>query len=115
MPDHAPDPTSRDDLAALHALLAAHGDADFPSALAGGAPVADVSPILLEADVTALAAAFVQSNGTLRPDQWWTLRECAADARTLVPQLTGEAWVYFARVYAIAQAVLRHAPDAATP
>ncbi|GLC24680.1 hypothetical protein [Roseisolibacter agri] len=115
MPDHAPDPTSHDDLAALHALLAVHGDAEFPEALAGGAPVADVSPIMLEADVTALATAFARSGGTLRRDQWWTLRECAADARTLVPKLTGESWVYFARVYAIAQAVLRHAPASSTP
>jgi hypothetical protein len=102
------------ELDALHALLAAHADADFPDALAGGAPVADVSPIMLEADVTALATTFAHS-GTLRPDQWWTLRECAADARTLVPKLTGEDWVYFARVYAIAQAVLRHAPDGSAP
>ena len=102
-------PTS-DAMAELHALLAAHADAEFPAALAGGASVADVSPEMLEADVTALATAFVATGGTLRPDQWWTLRACAADARAVVPQLTGEAWVYFARVFAIAQAVLRHDP-----
>ena len=103
-------PDAPDVMDALRALLAAHADAEFPSELAGGAPVADVSPVMLEADVATLATAFVQSGGTLRPDQWWTLRECATDARTLVPRLTGDAWVYFARVYAIAQAVLRHDP-----
>ena len=102
------------DLDALHALLAAHEQADFPAALAGGAPVGDVSPLMLEADVTTLATTFVATGG-LRPDQWWTLRECAADARSVVPQLTGEAWIYFARVFAIAQAVLRHDPTPAAP
>ena len=113
-----PAPTP-DAMAELHALLAAHVGAEFPAALAGGASVADVSPAMLEADVTTLATAFVATfegtGGTLRADQWWTLRECAADARTLVPKLTGEDWVYFARVYAIAQAVLRHAPDGSAP
>jgi hypothetical protein len=102
-------PTS-DAMAELHALLEAHAGAEFPAALAGGASVADVSPAMLEADVTTLATAFVATGGTLRADQWWTLRECAADARTLVPQLTGEAWVYFARVYALARALLRFDP-----
>jgi hypothetical protein len=28
-----------------------------------------------------------------------------------VPGLTGDAWVYFARLYALSQAMLRTAPD----
>ena len=103
-----------DAMAELHALLEAHVSAEFPVALAGGASVADVSPAMLEADVTTLATTFVATGGTLRPDQWWTLRECTADARTLVPRLTGEAWIYFARVYALAQALLRFDPTPPT-
>jgi hypothetical protein len=45
---------------------------------------------------------------------WGTCRArfaCAAVARVIVPGLTGEAWVYFARLYALSQAMLRTAPD----
>jgi len=65
---------------------------------------------MLDADIAGLAAAFVGADGTLRPDQWWTLHECAADVRAVVPQLEGEAWVYFARLYMLAQAMLRSEP-----
>lgn len=93
-------------------LLAAHSAADYPATLAGGEEVGGVSLVMLDADIAGLAAAFVGADGTLRTDQWWTLHECAADARTVVPQLEGEAWVYFARLYALAQAMLRSEPVA---
>ena len=93
-------------------LLATHTDAPYPADLGGGDEVEGVALVMLDADIAGLAAAFLGAGGTLRPDQWWTLRECAADARAVVPHLSGEAWVYFGRLYALAQAVLRLAPDA---
>lgn len=94
-------------------LLAAHVEAPYPPELGGGAEVAGVALVMLDADIAGLAAAFLGGQGTLRPDQWWTLRECATDARAVVPQLTGDAWVYFARLYTLARAMQRLAPDAA--
>ena len=93
-------------------LLDAHAAAPYPVSLAEGEEVDGVVLVLLDADVAGLATAFLASGGTLRADQWWTLRECAADARSVVPRLSGEAWVHFGRLYALAQAVLRHAPGA---
>ncbi|MGZ8413707.1 MAG: hypothetical protein ACXWZS_12765 [Gemmatirosa sp.] len=93
-------------------LLEAHAAAPYPTDLSGGDEVAGVALVLLDADIAGLATAYVGAGGTLRADQWFTLRECAADARAVVSQLSGESWVYFGRLYALAQAVLRDAPDA---
>lgn len=93
-------------------LLSAHTEAPYPPDLSGDDEVAGVALVMLDADIAGLAASFLGAGGTLRPDQWWTLRECAADAKAVVPQLTGEAWVYFGRLYALTQAMLRLAPGA---
>ena len=50
-------------------------------------------------------------SGELSLEQWRVLSECAVVARVVVPNLRGDAWVYFARLYALAQAMLRGAPD----
>lgn len=92
-------------------LLAAHNDAPYPEDLPGGVEVDGVSLVMLDADIAGLATAYV-GDGTLRRDQWLALRDAAADARAVLPRLTGEAWLYFARLYALARAVLRDAPDA---
>ena len=93
-------------------LLAAHSAAEYPASLAGGEEVGGVSLVMLDADIAGIAAAFVGADGVLRADQWWTLHECADDVRAVERQLEGDAWVYFARLYAIAQAMLRHEPVA---
>ncbi len=92
-------------------LLAAHHAATYPAHLDGGDEIAGVALVILDADVAGLAASYLDAGGRLRLDQWFTLRECAADARSVVPLLAGEAWVYFARLYALTQAMLRTAPS----
>jgi hypothetical protein len=99
-------------MASVHDLFAAHAEAQYPSDLGGGAEIAGVSLIMLDADIAGLAAAYLGTGGTLRPDQWFTLRASAADVRAVMPQLAGESWVYFGRLYALAQAMLQAAPDA---
>jgi hypothetical protein len=99
---------------AIRDLLAAHNAAPYPPDLPGGAEVEGVSLVMLDADVAGAAAAYLGA-GSLRRDQWLALREAAADARVVLPRLTGEAWLYFARLYALARAVLRHDPDGAEP
>jgi hypothetical protein len=96
---------------AVRDLLATHNAAPYPADLSGGAEVAGVALVMLDADIAGLATAFLGAGGTLRPDQWFTLREAAADARGVLAELSGESWVYFGRLYALARAVLRHAPD----
>ena len=91
-------------------ILATHNAAAYPADLSGGAEVEGVSLVMLDADIAGLAAAYLGAGGTLRADQWFTLRECAADARAALPALSGESWVYFGRLYALAQALLRDAP-----
>jgi hypothetical protein len=99
-------------MASVRDLLDTHTAAPYPAELSGGAEVAGVSLVMLDADIAGLAAAYLGAGGRLRADQWFTLRECAADARAVVPQLAGESWVYFGRLYALAQAILQDAPDA---
>lgn len=91
-------------------LLAAHDVASYP--LPGGDEVEGAALVLLDADIAGLATSYLAHEGTLPAEQWRVLRECAAVARVVVPSLTGEAWVYFARLYALTQAMLRSAPDA---
>jgi hypothetical protein len=91
-----------------------HLAATYPASLAPDGETGGVALLLLDADVRELAAAFV-SDGALEPGQWQTLRAAADTARVIVPQLSGDAWVYFARLYALTQAVLRRAPDARAP
>jgi hypothetical protein len=97
---------------AVRDLLDAHNAAPYPAELSGGAEVEGVSLVMLDADVAGLAAAYLGA-GALRQDQWLALRDAAADARAVLPSLSGEAWLYFARLYALARAVLRDAPDGA--
>ena len=91
-------------------LLAAHDDASFPDSEGGDAE--GVALVLLDADIAGLAASYLERGGTLPAEQWTVLRECAAVARVVVPNLTGDAWVYFMRLYALTQAMLRSAPEA---
>ena len=94
-------------------LLDARRASPYPAELSEGEEVGGIALVMLDADIDGLAAAYLASGGTLRADQWFTLRQCVADARTVLPKLTGEPWVYFARLFALAQAMLRTAPDAA--
>ena len=91
-------------------LLEAHDVAAYPPELSAEDETAGVALTLLDADIAGLAAAYLQNGGELPAEQWRVLTECAAVARVIVPGLTGDAWVYFARLYALAQAMLRTAP-----
>ena len=92
-------------------LLDAHDIAPYPTGLVDGDEVAGVALVLLDADIAGLAASYLENGGVLPAEQWRVLGECAAVARVIVPNLRGDAWVYFARLYALAQAMLRGAPD----
>jgi hypothetical protein len=92
-------------------LLDAHDDAPYPTELSDGDETAGVGLVLLDADIAGLAASYLDNDGELSAEQWRVLSECVAVARVVVPNLTGDAWVYFARLYALAQAMLRGAPD----
>jgi hypothetical protein len=92
-------------------LLEAHDVAPYPAELSGEDEVAGVALVLLDADIAGLAASYLDNGGELSAEQWGVLEECAAVARVIVPGLTGDAWVYFVRLYALAQAMLRAAPD----
>jgi hypothetical protein len=93
-------------------LLATHDAARFPASLSDDSDAEGVALVLLDADIAGLAASYIAGRGTLPAEQWRVLRECAAVARVVVPNLTGDAWVYFARLYALTQAMLRSAPEA---
>jgi hypothetical protein len=92
-------------------LLEAHDVATYPAELSSEDEVAGVALVLLDADIAGLAASFLANGGALSIEQWRVLEECAAVARVIVPGLVGDAWVYFVRLYALAQAMLRAAPD----
>ena len=92
-------------------LLEAHDVATYPTELSAEDEVAGVAMALLDADIAGLAAIYIRNDGVLPAEQWRVLTECAAVARVIVPGLTGDAWVYFARLYALSQAMLRTAPD----
>ena len=92
-------------------LLAAHDTAPYPTELSGEDEIAGIALVLLDADIAGLAASFLANGGVLSAEQWGVLGECATVARVMVPSLTGDAWVYFVRLYALAQAMLRAAPD----
>jgi hypothetical protein len=91
-------------------LLEAHDVAAYPADLSVEDEIAGVALALLDADIAGLAATFIQNGGVLPAEQWRVLTECAAVARVIVPGLTGDAWVYFARLYALSQAMLRTTP-----
>ena len=92
-------------------LLEAHDGATYPADLSAEDEAAGVALALLDADIAGLAATYLRNGGVLPPEQWRALSECAAVARVIVPGLTGDAWVYFARLYALSQAMLRTAPE----
>ena len=91
-------------------LYETHLAAGYPPGLSGDAEIAGISLIILDADIAGLAQSFLTAEGRLRPDQWFTLRECLAHTRAVLPHLKGDAWVHFARLHALAQALLRSAP-----
>ena len=95
-------------------LLDAHDGARFPAGLSDDDEITAAALVLLDADLAGLAAAYLEQGGVLPLEQWRVLSECAAVARVVVPSLRGDAWVYFARLYALAQAMLRGAPDLPT-
>ena len=92
-------------------LLAEHDVAAYPAELSAADEASGVALAMLDADIAALAATYIENLGALPVEQWRALIECAAVARVIVPGLTGDAWVYFARLYALSQAMLRTAPD----
>ena len=96
----------------VRALRDTHADAEYPAELSVDAEIDGIALVLLDADVAGLADAFMDGGGTLRPDQWFTLRECAADAQRVLPRLDGAARAYFLRLAMIAHAMLRVAPPA---
>lgn len=103
---------ARDTMESIRNLYETHLAAGYPSRLSGDAEVEGISLIILDADIAGLAQSFLAADGRLRADQWFTLRQCLADTRAVLPHLEGDAWVYFARLHALAQALLRSAPDA---
>ncbi len=94
-------------------LLDAHNEARFPAELSGGDEMEGVALVMLDADIAGLAAAYLGAGGALPPEQWRVLRESAAVVRVVVPRLTGDAWVYFGRLHALARAMLNTDPGAA--
>lgn len=92
-------------------LLEAHDVAAYPAELSAEDESAGVALALLDADIAGLAATYIRNGGVLPAEQWRALNECAAVARVIVPGLSGAAWVYFARLYALSQAMLRTEPD----
>jgi hypothetical protein len=94
-------------------LYETHSGAPYPPALSGDAEIAGVSLVILDSDISGLAQSFIATDGALRRDQWLTLQDSLMHARTVLPALTGESWVYFARLYALGQAMLRARPDGA--
>ncbi len=92
-------------------LLGVHDVAPFPTEVSAGDEASGVALAMLDADIAAVAASYLQHDGALPEEQWRTLLECVAVMRVIVPGLTGEAWVYFARLFALSQAMLRTAPD----
>lgn len=91
-------------------LLSTHLTTRYPTSLAADAEIGGISLVILDSDVTGLAQAFIASGGNLRNDQWFTLRENLADTKTVLASLRDEEWIYFARLHALAQALLRAAP-----
>lgn len=94
-------------------LYETHLAAGYPPGLAGDAEIEGVALILLDADIVGLAEAFLASDGQLRPDQWYTLRQCRVVTHVVLPHLVGGEWVYFARLHALVQALLRSSPESA--
>jgi len=92
-------------------LLETHLAAGYPDDLRGDAEIEGISLILLDADIAGLAESFLAS-GSLRPDQRFSLRQCVADSKVVLRGLRDDAWVYFARLHALAQALLRMESDA---
>jgi len=92
-------------------LLATHLAAGYPASLSGDAEIDGISLILLDADIAGLAESFLSSGG-LRSDQRFILQQCVTDSRSVLLSLRGDEWVYFARLHALAQALLRSTPDA---
>ena len=101
-------------MTSVRELFDARRASPYPPELSEAAEVGGVALVMVDADIEGLATAYLASGGTLRADQWFTLRQCVADVRTVLPALSGEPWVYFARLFALAQAMLRTAPDVAT-
>lgn len=91
-------------------LLAEHDVAAYPVELSAEDEASGVALAMLDADIAALAATYLENGGVLPAEQWRALLECATVVRVIVPGLSGDAWVYFARLYALSQAMLRAAP-----
>jgi hypothetical protein len=103
-----------DTMDSVRSIFEVHGGTPYPPALTGDAEVDGVSLILLDSDVTSLAQTFIAAQGRLRADQWMTLRDNLTHARAVLSKLDGESWVYFARLYALGQAMLQSGPAAPT-
>src|SRR5699024_4208215 len=66
-------------------LLAEHDVAAYPAELSVGDEASDVALAMLDADIAALAATYIENRGALPVEQWRALIECAAVARVIVP------------------------------
>ena len=105
---------ARDKIELIRDLYAAHLAAGYPVGIAGDAEIQGISLIILDADVVGLAQTYLTTDGQLRPDQWLTLEQCLVATRAVLPELNDDAWVYFARLHALAQALLRSRPNRTT-
>jgi hypothetical protein len=92
-------------------LLSTHLTSKYPRSLAPDAEVERISLAVLDSDVTGIAQAFIKSGGSLSDDEWRTLRQCAVATKAVLPGLSQDAWIYFARLHAMTQALLRGASD----
>ena len=89
-------------------FLESHLNAPFPRG-AHDLQLGDVDLELLDADVVGLAQSYLRS-GRLAPDQREILEAVVANLRAVIAELPEEMRDYFARLHALAVAVLSERP-----
>lgn len=87
-------------------FLESHRRAAFP---AGVRELTDVDLTSLDDAVVGLAGSYLD-RGRLAPEEEAALAACVAALRRVVPELPGETREYFARLHALAVAVLHQLP-----
>jgi hypothetical protein len=90
----------------INELYREHELAPFPEGYAE-VEVAGVHLVLLDSDITGCIWTYLGSRGRLDWHHIDILRRCHQDACLVVPELTGDAQVYFARLERIAAEVLK--------
>jgi hypothetical protein len=86
-----------------------HRNAPFPPG-ARELQIPDVDLELLNAEVLSVAQSYVERGTTLSPEERSLLEACVAKLRRVFPELPDEVRDYFARLHALAVAVLNELP-----